>query len=99
MWRAGKVYGLQTGASHSARGQADGRNSGPCVSRNWGPASRSAEGDFDYPSNRDGDGVQAGGNRGAGTVCPRTENVFAYGRGADRKRRGGAATVVIPAAG
>src|ERR1039458_6815456 len=92
MWGAGKVYGLQTGAVGSARRQADGGHGGPCVSRNWRPASRAAAGDFDYASDRDGDGVPAGGNRGSGALCPRTENVFAHGWGADLKRRGGAAT-------
>src|ERR1019366_6898756 len=62
------------------------------VSRSWRPASRAAAGDFDYASDRDGDGVPAGGNRGSGALCPRTENVFAHGWGADLKRRGGAAT-------
>src|ERR1035437_430169 len=92
MWRAGKVYGLQTGAVGSARRQADGGHGGPCVPRNWGPAPRAAEGDFDYASDRDGDSVPAGGNRGSGALCPRTENVLAHGWGAYFKRSGGAAT-------
>src|ERR1019366_4924260 len=92
MWGAGKVYGLQAGAVGSARRQADGGHGRPCVPRNWRPAPRAAEGDFDYASDRDGDGVPAGGNRGSGALCPRTENVFAHGWGADLKRRGGAAT-------
>src|SRR5208282_6141650 len=99
MWRAGKVYGLQTGASDSARRQADGGNGGPCLSRNWRPASRATAGDFDYASNRDGDGVQAGRNRGSSAVCPRAENVLAHGWGEDRKRRGSAAALTILAAG
>src|ERR1019366_3500008 len=97
MWRAGKVYGLQAGASGSAGREADRGNGGARVSRNWRPASRAAAGDFDYAIDRDGHSVQAGRNRGAGAVCPRAENVPAHRRGADFKRRGGAAT--DPAAG
>src|SRR5208282_3625071 len=91
MWRAGKVYGLQTGSTGRAGRQAHGRDGGPRLSRHWGPASCTAAGDFDYAIDRNGDGVQAGGNRGAGAVCPRAENVSAHGWGADFKCGGGAA--------
>src|ERR1019366_3550176 len=96
MWRAGKVYGLQTRASGRAGREVDGGNGGACLSRNWRPASCAAAGDFDYASDRDGHGVQAGGNRGTGAVCPRAGNVLARGRGANCKRRGGAATNATP---
>src|SRR5208337_4384959 len=91
MWRAGKVYGLQTGSTGRAGRQAHGRDGGPRLSRHWGPASCTAAGDFDYAIDRNGDGVQAGGNPGAGAVCPRAEDVFAHGWGSDFKCGGGAA--------
>src|SRR5271157_5599742 len=97
MWRAGKAYGLQAGASGSAGREADGGNGGTCVSRNWRPASRAAAGNFDYAIDRDGHRVQTGRSRGAGAVCPRAQDVFARGWSADFKRRGSAAT--NPAAG
>src|SRR6266481_5489309 len=92
MWRTGEVHGLQADTFSSTGREADGRNCGPCVSRNWGPASCAAAGDFDYAIDRNGDYIQTGGNRGAGAVCPRTQDVSAHGRGADFKCRGGAAT-------
>src|SRR5713226_3116012 len=92
MWGAGEVYGLQTGAPASAGREADVGNGGPCISRNRRPASRTAAGNFDYAIDRAGDSVQAGGNRGAGAVRARAENVLAHGWCADFKRGGGAAT-------
>src|SRR5271155_3067872 len=97
MWSARKVYGLQTRASGSAGREADGGNSGPRVSRNRRSASRPAAGDFHYTVDRDGHSLQAAGNRSAGTVRSRAENVPAHGRGADFKCRGRPATE--PAAG
>src|ERR1019366_9215074 len=52
--------------------------------------------DYDYARDRDGHGVQAEGNRGAGAVCPRAGNVLARGRGANCKRRAGEATNATP---
>src|SRR5208282_5603214 len=99
MRRAGEVYGLQTGAPGGAWWEVDGGNGDAGVSRNWGPASCATASDFDYAVDGDGDGVQAGRDRGAGAVCPRAENVLAHGRGADLKRCSGAATVSLAAAG
>jgi hypothetical protein len=79
------------------RREVDGGNGGACVSRNWRSASRAAAGDFDYAIDRDGDRVQASGNRSPGAVCARAEDVPAHGRGADFERGGGAET--DPAAG
>src|SRR5208282_5495896 len=87
---AGKVYGVQTGAPGGSGREVDGGDGGACVSRNWGPASCATAGDFDYAVDGNGDGLQAGGNRGAGAVCARAENVPTHGWGADLERGGGA---------
>src|SRR5260370_39765564 len=92
MWGAGEVYRLQTGGSGSAGREAYGGKGGPCVPRNWGPASRAAAGNFDYAIDRDGDRVQAGGNRGAGPVRAQAENVLVHGCGAAFQRGGSAET-------
>src|SRR5208282_316682 len=97
MWGAGKVYGLQARTSGSTGWKADSGNGGACLSRNWRPASRAAASNFDHAIDRDGHRLQAAGNRGAGAVCPRAENVPARGRRADLERCGGAAA--NPAAG
>src|SRR5271169_575100 len=94
---AGKVYGVQTGAPGGSGREADGGNGGACVSRNWRPAPCATAGDFDYAVHGDGNGLQAGGNRGTGAVCARTEDVLAHGWGADLERGGGAG--VQPASG
>src|SRR5208282_4483476 len=87
---AGKVYGLQTGAPGGSGREADGGDGGACVSRNWGPTPCATAGHFDYTVDRNGDGLQAGRNRGTGAVCPRTENVPAHGWGANLECGGGA---------
>ena len=92
MRRAGEVYRLQASAAGGASRETDGGNGGARISRDWGPASCAAAGDFDYAIDRNGDRVQAGGNRGAGAVCPCTQDISAHGRGADFKCRGSAAT-------
>src|SRR5437879_9668127 len=96
MWCARKVYRLQTCASGSAGWEIDGGNCGPWVPGNRGSASCATAGDFDYASDRNGDRLQGGRNRGAGAVCPRTQDVPAHGRGADFKRRGSPATNTAP---
>src|ERR1700733_2528567 len=97
MWRSGKAYGLQADSFDGAGRQVDPQNGGTGLSRNWRPASRSAAGDFDYAIDRDGDGLQAGRDRGARAVCPRAKNVPAHGWSADFERGGRPATK--PAAG
>src|ERR1700674_4464152 len=93
---AGKVYRLQTCASCSAGWEIDGGNCGPWVPGNRGPASRAGAGNFDYASDRDGNCLQGGRNRGAGAVCPSTQDVPAHGWGADFKRRDGPAPNPAP---
>ena len=80
MRRAGKAYGMQADSAAASGWEDHARLGAARLSRDRRPASRAGAGHLDHAVDRDGDGLPAGRDPGAGRLCARARNVSAHGR-------------------